>query len=53
MHVHMNDRYGIINMLILIQLKKSLNQVNWNQLFQNKNVDEQVVILNNFMLNIF
>ena len=53
MHVYMNDRYWIINMLILIQLKKSLNQVNWNQLFQNKNVDEQVVILNNFMLNIF
>ena len=32
--------------------KKSLDQVNWNQLFQNKNVNEQVAILNNIILNI-
>ena len=30
-------------------IKKSLNQVNWNQLLQNKNVNEQVAILNNIM----
>ena len=34
-------------------IKKSLNQINWNQLFQNKNVNEQVAILNNIILNIF
>ena len=34
-------------------IKRSLNQVNWNQLFQNKNVNEQVAILNNIILNIF
>ena len=34
-------------------IKKSLNQVNWNQVFQNKNVNEQVAILNNIILNIF
>ena len=45
----MNDRYEIINML----MRKSLNQVNWNQSFQNKNVNEQVAILNNIILNIF
>ena len=26
-------------------IKNSLNQVNWNQLFQNKNVNEQAVFL--------
>ena len=34
-------------------VKKSLNQVNWNQLFQNKNVNKQVAILNNIILDIF
>ena len=34
-------------------IKISLNQVNWNQLFQDKNVNEQVAILNNMILNIF
>ena len=34
-------------------IKKSLNQVNWDQLFQNKNVNEQVAMLNNIILNIF
>ena len=34
-------------------IQKSLNQVNWNRLFQNKNVNEQVAIPNNIILNIF
>ena len=34
-------------------IKKSLNQVKQNQLFQNKNVTEQVAILNNIILSIF
>ena len=34
-------------------IKKSLNQVKQNQLFQNKNVNEQVAILNNIILSIF
>ena len=34
-------------------IKKSLNQVNWDQLLQNKNVNEQVAILDNIILNIF
>ena len=51
----MNDRYGIIDMLMRDQrfIKKSRNQVNWNQLFQNKNVHEEVAILDNIILNIF
>ena len=34
-------------------IPKPLNQVNWNQLLQNKNVNEKVAILNNIILNIF
>ena len=34
-------------------IKKSRNQVNWNQLFQSKNVNAQVAVLNNIILNIF
>ena len=51
----MNDRYGIIDMLMRDErfIKKSRNQVNWNQLFQNKNVNKEVAILNNIILNIF
>ena len=52
----MNDRYGIIDMLMRDErfIKKSRKQVNWNQLFQNKNVnEEEVAILDNIILNIF
>ena len=51
----MNDRYGIIDMLMRDErfIKKSRSQVNWNQLFQNKNVNEEVAILDNIILNIF
>ena len=51
----MNDRYGIIEMLMRDErfIKKSRNQVNWNQLFQNKNVNKEVAILDNIILNIF
>ena len=45
----MNDRYGIINMLILIQSKNHLNKLTGI----NKNVNEQVALLNNIRLNIF
>ena len=34
-------------------IPKPLNQVNWNQLLQNKNANEKVAILNNIILNIF
>ena len=34
-------------------IKKLFNQVTCDQLFQNKNVNEQVAILNNIILNIF
>ena len=34
-------------------IKKIFNQVNWDQLFQNKNVNEQLALLNGFILNIF
>ena len=34
-------------------MQKSLNQVNLNRLFQNKNVNEQVALLNNIIFNIF
>ena len=34
-------------------IPKPLNQVNWNQLLQNKNVNEKVAILNDIILNIF
>ena len=41
-------------MLILTQHKIIYcNQVNWDQLFQNKNVNEQVSLLNNIILNMF
>ena len=34
-------------------IKKLFKQVNWTQLFQNNNVNEQVSILNSIILNIF
>ena len=34
-------------------IKKLLNLVNWDHLFQNKNVNEQVATLNNIILTIF
>ena len=34
-------------------IKNSVIKVNWNQLFQNKNVNEQVATLNNITLSIF
>ena len=57
----MNKKYGIINILIIIQSKYRLikltgiNQVNWDQLFQNKNVKEQVTLLNDiiYIFNLF
>ena len=34
-------------------ISKTLKQVNWKVLFQNKNVHEQVLILNKILLNVF
>ena len=51
-HKHMNSRYGIINMLILIQSKNHLTKLIGINYSKTENVNEQVAILN-IILNIF
>ena len=34
-------------------IKKSLNQDNWDQLFQNKNVNKEVALFTGTILNVF
>ena len=44
---------GIIKRQVKNSIRKALKQVNWEFLFQNKNVNEQVFILNKTLLNAF
>ena len=50
----MNNRYGIINMLILVQSENHSTKLNGiNYIFQNKNVNQLEAMLNNIILSIF
>ena len=50
----MNNKYGIINMLILVQSENHSTRLNGiNYIFQNKNVNQQEAMLNNIILSIF
>ena len=37
----------------LCEIRKALDLINWERLFNNKNINEQVSILNETMLNVF
>ena len=52
-HVLINVYFGTTRRLVFRKYKKPLKLVNWDRLLDNKNVDSQVLVLNNIILNIF